>query len=675
VAAEPQLEHLVAILTAAGKSGEPCATSLTAVYRVFCSWSFSEKRQRPELDDLQEDDEDDKEEATGGQVAERKRDLSIGEQIAQAVGEAAVFPTANGRWSRLSDVYFLTKRHAQLGLDVRGSLIEDAVVRWSTLANAHAVECRPPGPPYDSLRQKELDKSEKNFVRGLEENLDAFYSNVLQLKPITHFVRQAISALDAQLVPVTSSPRVCAAAGVLQRWSASSLSCSPQQREALQASLVSLRLYHATAITVHDELTYPLDHLLERSTGGDAPVFLHLGNAGGMPELFLTSTATPSAFVQEMAKLLPEVLRTAAAIAMLTPIEAIWSWEISADIQSAVCGRNHGLGDMHMITASELWISWNSSAGTGAVATLAKASSEGEKRPLKETSVADLQTAMAHELALLSRFNGADGRGDVGAFEEGPVDVDVALAARLSRLEELHNLPRAAPSQLQNIGYAGLGSCSGDGDCGGGSGGGGSGGGGSGGGGSGGGGSGGGGSSSVRGGEASINHSTHAFPVRIDVDAWEALCVQPTVVQAMAVASSVEQQMNTGRWGEQLVAGHLRKTLASAEVKWVNEEEERGEPYDIIVTEHDGASGSRNVSYVEVKATTSADKPYFEISIAELGFALKHGAAYSLYRVFNANSEHAHVLKLHNVARSLTNGGLVLFAGAAPAAASGLSAA
>jgi hypothetical protein len=46
-----------------------------------------------------------------------------------------------------------------------------------------------------------------------------------------------------------------------------------------------------------------------------------------------------------------------------------------------------------------------------------------------------------------------------------------------------------------------------------------------------------------------------------------------------------------------------------------------------------------------------------------------------LYRVFNANSEHAHVLKLHNVARSLTNGGLVLFAGAAPAAASGLSAA
>jgi hypothetical protein len=650
VAAEPQVEQLVAILTAACESGEPCATSLTAVYRVFGSWAFSDQKQRRENEHLQEDEEDDKEEATGGQVAERKRDLSIGEQIAQAVGEAAVFPTANGRWSRRSDLYFLTP----------ASLMEDAVFRWSALANAHAVECRPPGPPYDSRRHKELHKSEnrpENFVRDLEDNLTTFYSNVLQLKPIASFVRQAISASGAQPVPVTSSLRVCAAAGVLQRWSASSLSRSPQQRETLQASLVSLRLYHATAITVHDELTNPSGDLLESSRGGDAHVFLRLGDAGGMPELFLTSTATPRAFVQEMVKLLPERVRADAAMAMLTLIEAIWSWEtlrsaISADIHSAVCGRDHGLGDMPMITASELWISWNSSAGTGAVATLAKASSEGEKRPLKETSVADLQTAMEREL---SRFNGADGVGDVGEFEEGPADVDVALAATLSRLKEQRNLPRAAPSNLHSIGYAGLGSCSGDGD---------------GGGGSGGGGNGGVGSSGIREGEASINHSTHDFPVRIDVDAWEALCVQPTVVQAMAVASRLEQQISTGRWGEQLVARHLRETLASAKVDWVNEEEERGLPYDIIVTEHGGASGK---TYVEVKATTSADKPLFEISFAEVGFAQTHGAAYSLYRVFNAKSEHAFVLKLHNVARSLTNGVLQLFAGADPAAASGLS--
>jgi hypothetical protein len=44
----------------------------------------------------------------------------------------------------------------------------------------------------------------------------------------------------------------------------------------------------------------------------------------------------------------------------------------------------------------------------------------------------------------------------VGAFEAGPADVDVALAASLSRLKELRNLPRAATNRLGNV-YAGLG--------------------------------------------------------------------------------------------------------------------------------------------------------------------------------------------------------------------------
>ena len=86
------------------------------------------------------------------------------------------------------------------------------------------------------------------------------------------------------------------------------------------------------------------------------------------------------------------------------------------------------------------------------------------------------------------------------------------------------------------------------------------------------------------------------------------------------------------------LARHLRKTLASAEVTWINEAEERFLPYDIVVTEHGGAVGS--ILYMEVKATSSADKPLFEMSIAELEFARMHGAAYSLYCAFNANSEY-----------------------------------
>jgi len=157
------------------------------------------------------------------------------------------------------------------------------------------------------------------------------------------------------------------------------------------------------------------------------------------------------------------------------------------------------------------------------------------------------------------------------------------------------------------------------------------------------------------------------FPGRIGVDAWEALCVQPAVVKDLLSSSSAQQ--GTGRWGEKLVASHLKATLESADVAWMNEEEESGLPYDILVTEHCAAQGFSRDSYVEVKATTSSDKPLFEMSVAELDFARKHGAAYSLYRVFSAGDGDARVLKLHNVARSLGNGGLLLFAGAAGAVA------
>ena len=124
--------------------------------------------------------------------------------------------------------------------------------------------------------------------------------------------------------------------------------------------------------------------------------------------------------------------------------------------------------------------------------------------------------------------------------------------------------------------------------------------------------------------------------------------------------------MNTGRWGEELVARQLKATLKSAVVTWVNEEEERGLPYDIVIVEpNDDATSGYRESFIEVKATTSADKALFEVSMAELDFARQQGAAYALYRVFNARSQHALVAKLHNVSRCIGHGGLVLFAGVA----------
>ena len=113
------------------------------------------------------------------------------------------------------------------------------------------------------------------------------------------------------------------------------------------------------------------------------------------------------------------------------------------------------------------------------------------------------------------------------------------------------------------------------------------------------------------------------------------------------------------------------------QVSWVNEHEEKGLPYDISVVERDGGVSfgagqplqppTAHRCYIEVKSTTSLAKPLFEMSMAELEFAMQHGARHSLYRVLGACSPAVRVLRLDDVARSIASGGLVLFAGAAGA--------
>lgn len=53
---------------------------------------------------------------------------------------------------------------------------------------------------------------------------------------------------------------------------------------------------------------------------------------------------------------------------------------------------------------------------------------------------------------------------------------------------------------------------------------------------------------------------------------------------------------------------------AGITVDWVNEREERGQPYDIVLRD---AASDEVVTYVEVKATTGADKELFEVSSSQ----------------------------------------------------------
>lgn len=94
-----------------------------------------------------------------------------------------------------------------------------------------------------------------------------------------------------------------------------------------------------------------------------------------------------------------------------------------------------------------------------------------------------------------------------------------------------------------------------------------------------------------------------------------------------------------GRWGEALVHQLLLVTHKDAEVEWLNANQESLAPYDLIIR----PPGGRTV-FVEVKATSSADRMSFPLSLQEWEFAINEPRpAYHVYRVYQAGSQHPRV--------------------------------
>ncbi|CAG9568894.1 conserved hypothetical protein [Leishmania major strain Friedlin] len=98
-------------------------------------------------------------------------------------------------------------------------------------------------------------------------------------------------------------------------------------------------------------------------------------------------------------------------------------------------------------------------------------------------------------------------------------------------------------------------------------------------------------------------------------------------------------------------------------VIWMNESCEAGSPFDILVIKprrlSSISSGNAKVScsssvdnsrwdvvqYVEVKSTCTANREDFEMSMSELLFAARFGAAYCVYRVFGASTDALHRMR------------------------------
>ncbi|MED6180871.1 hypothetical protein PIB30_014207 [Stylosanthes scabra] len=84
------------------------------------------------------------------------------------------------------------------------------------------------------------------------------------------------------------------------------------------------------------------------------------------------------------------------------------------------------------------------------------------------------------------------------------------------------------------------------------------------------------------------------------------------------------QAKATGRLGELLACQYFVEKIGKDAVKWVNEFKETGYPYDIVISEE------TNVEYIEVKATRSPRKDWFNISINEWEFAKENGESFSI---------------------------------------------
>ncbi|CAH2038586.1 unnamed protein product [Thlaspi arvense] len=107
------------------------------------------------------------------------------------------------------------------------------------------------------------------------------------------------------------------------------------------------------------------------------------------------------------------------------------------------------------------------------------------------------------------------------------------------------------------------------------------------------------------------------------------------------------QAQQTGRKGEEIAYRYFAaKYGKEAVVRWVNEQSETGLPYDLIIINRGGKK-----EYVEVKATVSAKKDYFNLTVKEWQFANEIGESYVIAHVLLGNSnailtQHRNVVKL-----------------------------
>ncbi|MCL7027725.1 hypothetical protein MKW94_028800 [Papaver nudicaule] len=103
------------------------------------------------------------------------------------------------------------------------------------------------------------------------------------------------------------------------------------------------------------------------------------------------------------------------------------------------------------------------------------------------------------------------------------------------------------------------------------------------------------------------------------------------------------EAQQTGFEGEKAAFDYFTNMVGEESVDWVNMKGETGLPYDIVLGKNEGSK-----EYIEVKATKSATKDWFEISPREWECAVEKGDAFSVAHVVLSNSKTAKITIFKN---------------------------
>lgn len=125
--------------------------------------------------------------------------------------------------------------------------------------------------------------------------------------------------------------------------------------------------------------------------------------------------------------------------------------------------------------------------------------------------------------------------------------------------------------------------------------------------------------------------------------------------QQGALTAEEMQAKLTGRLGEQFAFKYFSENSGQEVVSWVNQDNETGCPYDIVI----GAEES-NREYVEVKATRLAKKNWFKISTREWQFAAEKGESFSIAHVVILGNNTARLSIFRNPFKQCLRGNLHL---------------